>query len=750
MTWQKKARLGIAIFVVLFVAWVVIAGRRRKPAPAPEPPPRRVDPAAVVEGHGTGTIEQSREGRVVLSLKFGSQLTYPDGRSKLTGGVSVSADRNGRPFTVTSREAEVAMQGSDLRTAHFMGDVKLASGDLLVAAGDASYAEANGMVNIPGPVTFTRGRMKGSGVGATYDRNREVLWLLDQARITLEPDSAGQGALAATAKAAGMARLENYIRLTGGGHIEATGRIIDADDITIRLTAAAKGGAPQQVQALELRGNSRISGGGAGAGPQAMSARDIDLAYGPDGRTLQRAQLVEGAVLQLPGEGKAGARRIAGRTITLEMAPDGATLTGLTASENVQVDLPADGDLPARRIRSAALAASGAPGAGLQHATFTGNVDYREIHPARGTVAPASERAARSQSLIVETKPGFGAVQQADFHGNVHFTDGPQVAADASRAIYHVDRDTIELSSTPEPGPPSPRVSDGRVTVEARAIDFSLGTRKLTADTKIRSSMVPQSRPAPGARAAAPPAGRSAPPPPQARGAAPPPAADAVHLPGMLKQDQPVTVTSNRLAYDGAAGHAVYSGSARLWQGDTSVRADTIIVDDKSGNLEAHTGVRTEMTLDETDRKTGARTATRTIGEADGFVYDDAKRLATYTGKAHIIGSEGDVTGERIELFLKRDANELERAEGYGANGTVVVKETGRTATGSRLTYTVENETYVMTGTPVVAIETAPPDCKKSVGAVLTFQRAVATVSTAGNGVIRSMQNQIPCPAEAK
>ncbi len=751
MTWQKKARLVIVAFVVLFVAVVFVASRRRAAAPAAEAVPTRVDPNAIVEGHGTGTLEHSRNGRVIFSLKFGSQLTYPDGRSKLTGGVSVTSDRDGRPFLVTSREAEVGMQGSALQTAHFIGDVEMTSGDLKVGAGDASYSEGDGVVRIPGPATFSRGRMQGSGVGATYDRNREVLWLLDQARITVAPDKAGQGGLAATAKAAGMARIDNYIKLTGGGHIEADARIIDADEITIMLTPATKAEPDQHVQQMQLRGNSRINGG---AAAQSMSARDIDLNYAPDGRVLQHAQLVENAVLQLPGDPKSGGRRIAGRTIAIEMAPDGATVTTLTANENVQVDLPADGDQAAKRIRAASLTANGAPGAGLEHATFAGGVEYRENRPAKGAVA-AVERVARSQSMVVETKPGFGAVQQADFHGNVHFTDGPQVTADATRALYHVDRDQIELSSTPEPGPPSPRVSDGRVTIEARAIEMTLGTRKLTADTKVRSSMLPETKPAAAKPAAGLPAVAPAGPKPAARPAArgaapapaPAPAADAARLPGILKPDQPVTVTSNRLAYDGAVGHAVYSGSARLWQGDTSVRGDTIIVDDSSGNLEAHTNTHTEMMMDEVDQKTGVRTRTRTTGEGDAFLYDDKKRLATFTGKAHIIGPEGDVVGERIELFLKPDVNELERAEGYGANGSVIVKETGRTATGARLTYTAENETYVMTGTPVVAIETAPPDCKKSIGAVLTFQRAVGTVSTAGNGVIRSMQNQIACPA---
>jgi len=52
-----------------------------------------------------------------------------------------------------------------------------------------------------------------------------------------------------------------------------------------------------------------------------------------------------------------------------------------------------------------------------------------------------------------------------------------------------------------------------------------------------------------------------------------------------------------------------------------------------------------------------------------------------------------------------------------------------------------------MTGTPVTVIETTPPDCTESVGAVVTFVQDVDTVSMSGNGVIRATQRQIACPA---
>jgi lipopolysaccharide export system protein LptA len=747
MSWQKKARLAIAAFVIVFIAIVVVALRHRKPPPAAAAVPERRDKDCVLENNQSGELHQSKNGKVVFSMKYGFLCTYADGRTRLGNGVEITATKNDKPFTIVSRDAEIVQSGDELKTGHFTKDVKLTSEGTEIATDDATYDQQAGLLKAPGPVTFKRGRMQGTGVGATYDFNRQVLWLLAKPHVTVAADEKGQGAIDATAEAMGMARADHYLKLTRTAHINAEGRAIDADEITILLTQD-----DQRVQTLQLRGNGRINGAGNG-GPQSMAARDIDLTYAEDGRTLQHSHLVENAVVQLPGEAKGPGKRIAGKTIDITMSPDGKTVTNLTAAENVQVDLPADGDTPAKRIQSATLNATGAPGTGLQNATFAGGVEYRESRAAHGTVA-AIDRQAHAVSLVVATKPGFGALEQADFHGNVHFTDGPQVTADATHGLYHVDRDQIDLSPSPDPGPAAPRVSDGRVTVEARTIEFGISSRKLKAETKVRSSMLPQSSgrgqtaAKPAAERAQPPAGRN-------------PAADQgqskageanpqTRVPSLLQQDQPVTVTSNRLDYDGLAGHAVYSGNSRLWQAATKVNGDTIVVDDKTGNLEARTNVHTEMMMDDVDPKTNVRKTTNSTGESDTFVYDDDKRLATYTGKAHLIGSQGDVAAEKLELYLMKESNELDRLEGYGANGSVVVKESNRVATGARLTYLSKDETYHMTGTPVEAVETAPNDCKKSVGATLTFKRAVDSVTITGNNLIRSEQKTISCPTETR
>src|SRR4029078_494946 len=118
-----------------------------------------------------------------------------------------------------------------------------------------------------------------------------------------------------------------------------------------------------------------------------------------------------------------------------------------------------------------------------------------------------------------------------------------------------------------------PHVFDGRISVEARNIQMGLSAQKINADTNVRTQMVsPQNR------------GRDD--------------NKAVKMPSMLKQDQPVNVKSNRLDYDSANAMAKYEGNARLWQDpDTEIRADTLIVEDKTGTLRAISHVTTQMSM---------------------------------------------------------------------------------------------------------------------------------------------------------
>lgn len=726
MKWQRLAQIAIAAFVIIFIGVIAVSMRRQTVKPVETPPPPRTAGNPQVENPKGGKYVRYQGDKAVLDINFGTNLVFPDGRTTFSNGVEVRTTRNGREMVVKAEEADV-VPASDaskgLKTAAFRKNVVLTSGGgLQVKSAEATYDDTEGVVKIPGAVEFSKGRMKGTGLGATYDRNREVLWILDKAQVNVAPEKDGKGAMAATAGTAGLARAEHYMRLTTNARIDASGRLIQGDEITIALTQD-----DERMQMLQVRGNSRISGG-----PQTMTARDIDLTYAEDGKTLQRAQLMEQSVLHLAAAG-AGSKRIAGKNIDLGLGPDGSTITSLSAVENVQVDLPGDAAAPAKRIRSAALSASGAPDAGLRQATFSGKVEYREVQAARRNAA-AVDRTARSESLIVDTQPGLGAIQKADFHGNVRIMDAPDVTAEAQRGIYYLDRNRIELMpSTGDPGP-SPQMNDGKISVSARTINFSLGSRDLDADTKVKSTILSKQR-----------GGRGQP-------AAPATGAGG-KVPSLLKDNEPVNVTSNRLAYKGESSMATYTGNVKLWQGtETTIKADTIVLDDTNGNLTATANVSTLMTMDEVEKDSGKKTRTETTGKAELFVYNDARRLATYTTRAQIDGPQGHVTAPKIELFLKpAGANELDHAEAYGTNAELVtVREEMRTATGTHLTYTAADEQYLMVGTPVTMLEDQKDGtCNVGRGSTLQFFRGSVKGQMDDNGISRGNSTVVPGPCSA-
>jgi lipopolysaccharide export system protein LptA len=731
MRWQKVARFAIAVFVVIFAGFVFLAMRKRASAPATPEEVRRADPKAIVESEG-GEWTRTKNDRVAISIKYAGQLMYADGTSKLKGVVLTLPDRDGKTYTVTSDFADVSTppdKSKDITLGKLYGHVTLKTNSgLLVTANEAAYDDREGIVRVPGPVEFTRGRMKGTGVGATYDRNRDVLWVLDQVHVVMAAEANGTGAVDASASNAGLARADNYMKLVGNAHVVSDGRTSDANEITGLLDDTG-----QKIQQLQLRENSKITGTGSGA--QLMMARNIDLTYAADGRTLQTSKLMENSVVELPGASGGAPKRIGATAIDITMAPDGSTVTNLNAQEKVQVDLPAEGDSPAKQIRSLTLKATGAPGQGIQNAVFEGSVDYTETRAA-APKTPGIDRHGRSQRLIVDTKPGFGQLERADFHGNARFVDG-DTTAEAPRALYNIEKDQLELSPSPGDAGPEPLMNGEKLTVQALHIRLSPSTQKLSADTEVRSIIKPQKpgTPAPGGR------GGSTANAPQTR------------VPVMLKQDKPVNVTSNRLEYDGHA-EAVYSGNAMLWQDQSRISGDTIILNNETGNLSAKSNVRSTMIMVDEDPKTKVKKPSETKATADTMVYEDAKRVATYTSTsatlARVVSSQGDMKGKRIDLFLKEDGNELEKAV---ADTEVSVTLPTMFATGKHLVYTAATDTHVMNGEPVVGIQKDDQgQCKRTEGLTLTYERPVDRV------LVESMPGMAPftskplpaCPAELR
>jgi lipopolysaccharide export system protein LptA len=122
----------------------------------------------------------------------------------------------------------------------------------------------------------------------------------------------------------------------------------------------------------------------------------------------------------------------------------------------------------------------------------------------------------------------------------------------------------------------------------------------------------------------------------------------------------------------------------------------------------------------------------RSTGTAKTFKYEEDGRRATYTGDAHLSGPQGDLTADRIELYLKPSGDEVDRAEAYDG---LTLREQNRKTTGSRLTYTTSDDTYVVSGLPVTVLDQCG---RETVGRKLTFVKSADTINVDGNGQIRT------------
>ena len=686
MTWQKRARLVIVLSAVAFAVVVAFAFKRRNPTPA-SIGIVRTDPKAVVEST-KGIVRRFNRADEEVRIEFDRQLTYEDGTTKLLGIKVFTGKRGGRSFTVSGNEGQAGQQESSYI---INGDVRLEASDGFTAkTAQATYSENDGIVRSPGPVAFGNGRMSGSGVGMIYDKNADVVTIIDQAVVRMAPDEHGMGASDATAGVAFFGRREKIIRFERGMTVNRTTDTITAENGIVHLSPDEK-----RVESLELHNGARVLGNKpAPGGLQELSGRDLALKYGAEGQGLEHALVTGDGLIRLAGGGTAG-RQITGNLIDVTFAPDGATPTALAARESVQLTLPAEADVPARTVKAATLDSSGEPSRGLTKATFNGNVEYRER-------SASVDRVARSARLDASLKPGFASIDAATFTGNAQFNDS-KIVGNAASIKYGVDAGALELTGS-EPASPVPHVANDQIDVNATKINVTLAGPVLNATTNVKSVLKP-----------------SKPESPQQRDAK-----EETRLPSMLKQDQPVTVTAQTLAYDGAVSKATYTGAAQLWQIDTSIKGDTIVLDDKTGDMSASGSVVTTAMLVQ-ENKDKKKERVRTVGTSKDFKYEDDVRRATYTGEAHLAGTQSDLTAQKIELYLKPGGEELERAEGYE---DVTLREQNRKTTGARLTYTAVNETYVVTGAPVIIVD----DCgRETTGATLTFVRGTDTIVMDGN-----------------
>ena len=161
----------------------------------------------------------------------------------------------------------------------------------------------------------------------------------------------------------------------------------------------------------------------------------------------------------------------------------------------------------------------------------------------------------------------------------------------------------------------TPHVENESLTIDANAIDVTLDPFKITAAGRVRSNMLPPKKTAGDA---------------------------GDERPGLLGDKEAVQIIAEKLTYDETTRKADYSGQVRLIQGETTITADTLTLDETKGDLIANGKVTTTLPIAE-KRHAGDAKPKPMVGRAGSFAYSDQTRVATYTTTAQLDGDQGNL-----------------------------------------------------------------------------------------------------------
>jgi lipopolysaccharide export system protein LptA len=254
--------------------------------------------------------------------------------------------------------------------------------------------------------------------------------------------------------------------------------------------------------------------------------------------------------------------------------------------------------------------------------------ELREIHGSGGVELERRERA-QGQDSAAQTSAGRDIVahfaadglwSSVDETGDVHLHQG-DAEAQADRSRFERLNDTATLSG-------NVIVTDGGWRTTSQFATFRQSSNEIRAEGRVATSQLGTS------------------PPTISLGAGP------AHLSG------------DRLVFDTASGHAIYSGHARLWQGTAVVEADIVELDRSTQALTATDHVRAifpqaawepQQTPHPASQKAGPNPEAKSEfwrAEAGRMIYESSKGRARLEQTVRAHSTEGTLRADSMDLFF--------------------------------------------------------------------------------------------------
>ena len=259
-----------------------------------------------------------------------------------------------------------------------------------------------------------------------------------------------------------------------------------------------------------------------------------------------------------------------------------------------------------------------------------------------------------ARQLESDFDPETGELIEARCLGSVEFVQG-NVRATSKRGVLRSADSLLTLTE-------SPRLWDPRANLEAERIEIDIGSGDVEGYGDVRSSSFNNSG-----------------------GAALFPSAE----------HEPVYFVADHLAYDRAEDIAVYTGSARGFQGRNRIEAETIQIHQRDGDLIAGGGVRTVFLQKLVEDDSSGELAPKpTVTRAATLHYRAAREVLEYREDVQMRSEDMTLQSASIDVSLVRGGGVRE----IYAEGGVEIETVDGKAGGEHAKYLPEDRSMTITG----------------------------------------------------
>jgi lipopolysaccharide export system protein LptA len=577
---------------------------------------------------------------------------------------------------------------------------------------DVKFDQASGTARTDEGVTFKFPAGTGEAQGVEYNSQRGTMKLLRDVKMTLVQTGGPKGTAGQEVHVTGASldfdRDARLLHLLGPAHAQTQTAQLDAGEITLNLdedfraqklfaTPGAHGKRPQAVSS-------------AGSGAMTVNANVLTAWFDPDGwlKKLDASGNVDGSR-------KAGAEadEFTAGNVSMEMWPEIGQPKQLNLEGNANIktnstngqarvletdkarmDFTAGSEeRPSRPKRAETLAAGTIQWIDAQengksnpartklsadkfvldfangsatNLAATGNVQAERVLPGSPSQTSTAKRGAAQ--LVAS-----GGWSQIELHDAVKFKEGDRSGqADNAVAVRASQVTTLTGNAV---------VRDASTETHAANITFTQATGDIRAEGAVRSTTFP------------------------AKGAAP------------QFSGAPANISSEKMQANAKTGSALYTGHARLWQGDSVLESDSIELLQKTKQLNAMGKVRAvfpqaaqrDTATVPVSSKPGKK-ATLWHVASETLAYQDLEAQAQLKGHVVVQSDVQRMRSEMLDLYFTRakaaslpekgtsappGTQQISRAVGTGG---VIVEEQDRKATAECAEYTAADGKFVMSG----------------------------------------------------